>query len=250
MKLILKLSIILALAAVSGCGGGTSGTGLSNYEGQLRSVSGEPIPNATLTIVESGDAAVTDENGSFVIQTEPLPEPATILIETPTGTDSTVELKSAAEENESVHVDIILDPELAKAEATEFKVKAAIAGYCDAFFENREYIRQAVALPQGQICTLKVSVEGEGTPRPRIPVAIQTKACKADAPWINVAESETARGVHEGIVQIAFPFYSNQEQCEYRVLAPYKYKDYLPVVVNFETFAQQQYAMKSKKKAK
>lgn len=237
------------ISILTSCGGGTSGTGLSNYEGQLRDVSGDPIPNAKVTIIESGDGTVTDQNGSFIIQTEPLSEPGTILIETQSGSDSTVALQSAADENESLHVDIILDPEQSTAEAVEFKVKAAIAGYCDAFFENREYIRQAVQLPQGQLCTVKISVEGEGRPRGGIPVVVQTKACKADAEWVNVSEGETARGLHEGIAQVTFPFYSTETECEYRVLAPYKYKDYLPAVVSFETFAEQTFLNKSKKKA-
>lgn len=243
--------LLLPLIFAVGCGGGTSGTGLSNYEGSLKDVSGNPIADAKVTLLESGDTTVTDTNGAFLLQTEPLAEPPTLFIETPAGTDSTVPLHSAAEANDRLHVDIELNPTTKETNTIEFKIKAAVAGFCDASFENHNgLIRQAVQLPQGQQCTLKVHVEGEGLLRGHIPVAIQVKSCTPDALWITIAEGETAQGLHQGIAQVNFAFFSSKEFCEYRVIAPYNYKDYQPIIYPFQTFAQERFGVVSASKPK
>lgn len=51
------------------CGGGTDGSGVRSFNGQLLSESATPLAGATVTVAETGDSAITDENGSFSIST-------------------------------------------------------------------------------------------------------------------------------------------------------------------------------------
>lgn len=67
-----------------GCAGGTRGTGGLTIEGSVISTQGPAISNATITSLETGDSAVTDVNGAFVIETDPIVGTPSFLIESPT----------------------------------------------------------------------------------------------------------------------------------------------------------------------
>lgn len=54
----------------AGCGGGTSGTGVKSFEGVVRSLSGAPIENAQITIVQTGETTTTNSEGQFEIRSK------------------------------------------------------------------------------------------------------------------------------------------------------------------------------------
>ena len=57
------------LCGVLGCGGSTSGTGGVTIEGKLLTVDATPVTGVTVTILDTGDSAVTDVTGGFSIET-------------------------------------------------------------------------------------------------------------------------------------------------------------------------------------
>lgn len=63
-------AIAALFVLVVGCGGGTGGTGLQDYQGKILTKSLAPVAGAEVTIVQTGDSAVTDERGEFLIRTE------------------------------------------------------------------------------------------------------------------------------------------------------------------------------------
>jgi len=56
----------LAAVCLWGCGGGISGTG-GIIEGMVLDQNGRPVPQAEVTIPGTSAAAVTDENGYFIL---------------------------------------------------------------------------------------------------------------------------------------------------------------------------------------
>lgn len=70
--LFLCLGTLFLLHLFSGCGGGLSGTGdldESQIQGNLRSVTGAAFAGAIITVLETGDSAVSDSLGDFLIVT-------------------------------------------------------------------------------------------------------------------------------------------------------------------------------------
>jgi len=67
LKTLLTLLLILILGA---CGGGTEGTGGVTISGKLQTANSQPVAGVSVTVEETGDSAVTDQNGDFVIQTD------------------------------------------------------------------------------------------------------------------------------------------------------------------------------------
>lgn len=57
------------VAILPSCGGGTDGSGVRSFGGQVLSENASPLAGATITVAETGDSAVTDEDGNFSIST-------------------------------------------------------------------------------------------------------------------------------------------------------------------------------------
>lgn len=66
------LILLMQIIAFPGCGGGTTGTGgtgSTEFSGKILDDSGAPVGNAMVTIEETGDSAVTDDQGNFTVET-------------------------------------------------------------------------------------------------------------------------------------------------------------------------------------
>lgn len=63
----ITLAVVLSLGFLAGCGGSTQGTGGITVEGRLIEVSGAPIGGAIVTVVATGDATATAEDGGFSV---------------------------------------------------------------------------------------------------------------------------------------------------------------------------------------
>lgn len=84
MKPARVLSLLLALLSllIGGCGGGTRGTGDLQLSGDAVSTAGVAFRGATVTFLGTGDSAVTDDTGRFVIVTGEFTGPVEFLINT------------------------------------------------------------------------------------------------------------------------------------------------------------------------
>jgi hypothetical protein len=66
--ILLSLLVLLMANFSTGCGGGSEGTGGITIDGNLKSLDGTPLSDVLVTIEETGDSDITDENGLFRIQ--------------------------------------------------------------------------------------------------------------------------------------------------------------------------------------
>lgn len=90
----LFLLLLLLMVVLSGCGGGTSGTGVTSvYDAVLQDGEGNALSGVTVTVLETGDSAVTDANGYFSIEVDPDSSTNTIVISTPSG-DSILDINT------------------------------------------------------------------------------------------------------------------------------------------------------------
>lgn len=84
-------ALVVCLVLLVGCGGGTRGTGdVRALSGAIVTETGAPLGGATITQVETGAAAVTDERGRFTLSLTPIDDAATIEIARGELTASTV----------------------------------------------------------------------------------------------------------------------------------------------------------------
>jgi hypothetical protein len=76
-------ALALAGSFISGCGGGTAGTGGSGtfIEGRVLDVTGQPVVNAQITQIENGATAQTDNLGNFAFTSPVQGVNTTLLVE-------------------------------------------------------------------------------------------------------------------------------------------------------------------------
>jgi hypothetical protein len=135
------------------CGGGTSGSGLNVYEGQVVLNDGKSIAGAVITIESSGDSTTSKANGKFRLFSGASGDQVVLLAETATLTKR-VSLRNIFEEHSRVRVQIVMDQRPTDRAPQHFNVRTYMAGLCDAYFENRETIRQSNRFPFGTVCTI------------------------------------------------------------------------------------------------
>lgn len=107
-KYIFETILILALALLSACGGGTVGTGGGRqYSGTILDKSSQPVANAMVSIAQSGASTLTDNYGTFTIN---VPKPT--ATETFTITIDSIESTTTLEDipdKEAVAVLFVVD---------------------------------------------------------------------------------------------------------------------------------------------
>ncbi|MBN8549194.1 MAG: hypothetical protein J0M12_07775 [Deltaproteobacteria bacterium] len=82
---LLLCSFVVFLLQGMGCGGGTTGTGgtgSSQFSGRIVSLDGMPISGASVVLEETGDTAISLEDGTFDIESILPGTSATFLVET------------------------------------------------------------------------------------------------------------------------------------------------------------------------
>ena len=115
MKLLLPnifRSITLALLVsvlLLGCGGGTTGTGstgASDFRGRIALDNGTPLSGVEVTVSETGESAITDENGNFQFEATFTGAEVNLFLET-SGLQGTLNLGEIPD-NSIVEVDIVV----------------------------------------------------------------------------------------------------------------------------------------------
>ena len=127
------LSDLFGIAAVvfvlmflfSGCGGGTSGTGIRNdgqvVQGLVRTTDGSPIPGVVVTIIETNDQAVTDSTGAFEIPVGDGLGDFTVEF-SGQGVDSEVAVGGVPDEATSVDVSVTIDDQTGQLSGTSVEI--------------------------------------------------------------------------------------------------------------------------------
>lgn len=235
----------LILSFFIGCGGGTSGSGLDPkiYQGKVLATDGRILSDVSVTIESTGDTAVTNSEGEFQITSNSQGGEVPFNIQS-SEFNSYFSLNNISDDSSRVSINITVDTENDIVKVDHFSLKAQFVGNCDYYFENREIIRQANFVPDGTLCTLKVTVKGDGKKLARIPIALQYASCQENATWETIKESQTQTGKNIGVSQINFPYYDSKKFCRYRVVAPFRYSSYSPIFYPIDTFTEQEYFRK------
>lgn len=77
------LIAIFSISLLTGCGGGSRGSGGQLYDGFVGDSDGRALSGVSVTILATGDSAVSDASGGFSIQTEPQSGAVEFLLEGP-----------------------------------------------------------------------------------------------------------------------------------------------------------------------
>jgi hypothetical protein len=109
---------------IIGCssGGGSSGTGGLRIQGVVVDPqTSKPISKTSVSISQTGDTATTDQNGNFVIDTDPLSGDIELIVENNTATSRT-SLKNIPAETESVTCRLEFDERNKKTEVKDISI--------------------------------------------------------------------------------------------------------------------------------
>lgn len=234
----------IALVVLSGCGGGTSGTGLQTFDGQVKSADGVPIVGASVTLTATGDSSLTDQQGRFVLRSavDPKADHKIEFLLEAEDFSGTFEVPEGAltEGSSQITVDVVVDPVGRTLELTNFTLTVQMTGRCASAFSNDEVIRQILELPRNTSCTLDAELKGNGLLRGNVPLVLQYRACSGKpGVWQNMYVSTTGVGDKLGKAQIPFSFSDSAKFCRYRVVAPYNYRDYRSAVFALQTLSEQ-----------
>jgi|GEM_PF-6542618 len=117
--------LALTVLCISGCGGGTIGSDGGNttrIAGKVANLNGTPIPNATISVFESGASGGTDVNGSFSFQSSELADTATFLVEKD-AQEARSQPEQIPSDTASLQVNIVVDLNAGVAEVKEREVQ-------------------------------------------------------------------------------------------------------------------------------
>jgi hypothetical protein len=173
MRITLKLQnlpLFLFFILVSGCGGGTTGTGgtgNSEFSGKILDISGSPVAQALITLEETGDSAVSDDRGSFLLESKIETDMVTLLVDSKETEAQTVidEIPAGAQE-------IDLSLELDRKEKTVKVTKKTIAPRPKPTRTPRPVVTsgtdgaEPTLAPEPTISITEVPALPEGTPTP------------------------------------------------------------------------------------
>lgn len=241
-----KLIIIFLFISFIGCaGGGSEGTGVVTIDGKVLAFDSSPLPGSRVSVEGQNEVAVTDASGSFVLdvnQDEIVNNTVRLIVETDNVRKPVIISDvQVGEEDNSLSIQIKIDPSDQNIEVSNVTVKAKIVGLCDFYFENLSTIRQSNKVPDNLNCTLKVSIVGDGEPLSDVPFIIQYTGCSETRDWTTLAAGETRSAPIAGVGQLEFPFTDNNTTCVYRVLAPFGLMHVEPVEIKIHTFSKQAY---------
>lgn len=239
------LSAVFIGVCTHGCGGGSVGTGtgegVATFAGTVVSRDGAPVAGVTVSIADSGEAVVTDENGSFsltvpddLVEAEVQLQLSSTVVQEP---DSTAPADELSEQT----LEVVLTEAPVPVEVRTVEVSVRIAGACAESFSNDRSIVQSLPIPEGAVCSLEVEVTDSGVPRSDLQFALEYRACADDAPWNPLLIGVTTSIDAPAVGSAEFPFTANGERCVYRVIAPFEAPELSPVIFEITTLFKQGY---------
>lgn len=117
--------LVLVSILLSGCGGGTTGTGGSSsdqFVGRILDSSGKPVSGATIIVAETGDSAQSAGDGTFSIETDLSADKATLLVDIGS-VESRVVVDEIPAEDSVIEVVLEVEPEGDSVKLTDKKVR-------------------------------------------------------------------------------------------------------------------------------
>lgn len=117
-----RLLCVLFLIFGSACSGGSKGTGTQTFEGRVVTSKSEPAAGVTVTLVDTGDSDVTDDQGFFSIISILLAGDLPVAVDTDQFS-STVIVTGVPEAATRVNVTIQLNEETEEAELDEVSIE-------------------------------------------------------------------------------------------------------------------------------
>ena len=240
LSLHLRVAIVCGfLFLASGCGGGTSGTGVRTFDGDVRLETGEPLEGVMVTIPSTGDSSTTDSSGHFYMVSKVRGDRVELMLEKASFRGTVV---VAANEASGTHVSVQLTVDSATNQitATDFALRVSIDGNCQQYFDVGDVIKQSAYVPDNTVCTLKVMLEGNGDLRGYAPIAIQFASCDDDTVWQTITTALTeGPGDNLGVALIPFEYIDSPQYCRYRVVGPYEDGEDNPALFPIETLTEQ-----------
>lgn len=237
-----QLALLIFVLTLVGCGGGSEGTGAAGtLQGRVSSGEDVPVQGAVVTLTETGQTVITDEEGIFSLAAPPEGAVVTLAVTAKNIEADFVVKNVTSEPSSSLNVNIEVDPETNSMTAHQLQASAFVVGVCEFAFENKKTIRQINRLDDGTPCIVKVILERNGRRLGGKDAAVQYRRCDGSTPWQTQSTATTAKDVHRGIAQVTFEFFNDIDHCEYRVVAPFEDIKYIPAIFPIHTFQKQAY---------
>ena len=234
--------LLITIVLLSGCGGGSEGTGTGaiprTLTGTVLGQDGKPVSGAIVTVLNTGDTTTTSPTGDFLL---PLPlELNQFTVEVDSGNvKGNVNIPAIDQDVTTVQVAIKVDGSKGEITAASIQVWSRIVGDCARYFANEAIIRQTERTPRLLQCIMRFYVSGDGRRLERAPGAMQVRSCNSDE-WRTIAIGKTGFGVNAGVGEIEFTFIDNRRNCEYRLAAPFGATTLTPSYIAVETFTLQE----------
>ncbi len=232
--------------SVFGCGGGSSGTELGGsgelrlYSGLVVSPDGDAVPFARVVLLNTDDAALTDEAGAFELQTSFISSDATLEVTAAAGESAAVEVSAPDANDKNIDLSILFDPRTASAELLALTLRARIVGNCGPFFLNTRTIRQISAVTEGLACIIEADFRENGLPANGLIFQLQHRGCNLNDPWEFSGISKTGTS-GPGVGEIEFKFRNDEKHCVYRIVGPLNTRESVPVSVQINTLRKEQF---------
>ncbi len=115
------LFAVLSVVALASCGGGSKGTGADQVYGYVLTTTRQPVPNAVVTDVKSGNSVRTDGEGSFRLQGDFDPGDLHLGVDTESFS-TTVTITGVPSVKASINCVITLDEDNEEGEVSEIEI--------------------------------------------------------------------------------------------------------------------------------
>lgn len=243
-KLFWSSLFLCVVALLPGCGGGSSGTALggsgdsTRFSGIVLSADGRGLADASVSVQDTGDIAITDEAGAFDLNASFVNGLATLEIETDQGQAASVVVQDAASSPNRVDLSILFNQQRSTAALLDVTMRARMVRNCGALFLNTRTIKQTAPVLEGLICTIEVEFKKNGIPLDEQVFELQHRGCGVDEAWQFSGLSRTG-GSGPGTGEIDFAFRNDERHCVYRVIGPRGSVDTVPVTTQIDTLRKQ-----------
>lgn len=98
----------IAAIGIIGCGGGTTGTGGTNFTGSILDAGGAPLSSVRVQIAGTDQGATTDSNGNFEFNAEVVQQDIEVVFETGQVTTNLL-IQEVPGEASSLIIDVVID---------------------------------------------------------------------------------------------------------------------------------------------
>ncbi len=220
-----KLAAISLLAilsfGISGCGGGSAGTGTTSFQGKILTPDNQPVEGAVVTVVGTGETAVSDEQGRFSLDAEaPSSGGVALQVQAPE-VNATVNVPVGDRAESKVGVQLEVNSATSTVTVRNIEVKAEFVGACkSAFARSGSSFIQAQSIADETTCTIKIRARERGAPLGGINTQLQRRRCDSDSEWHSIASRKTSFTGEPGTAELKFRFFNDEEHCRYRIVAP------------------------------